>query len=116
MFNKLLCCWLLNTHRLLPWISQVVLEELGHSKFLLLVEAKDGLHGDVRGEQALVRRVLELVQLDVGKQLHDHLRLGHQLPLPGANDLGKVRRDLEGIDHAGQVGIPWPKTQSRHSY
>ena len=82
-------------HQLLLGIRQVSLAVLDHPKVLLLGRAKDGLHELVGHEVGLALRVLsmkhntlhphsrleevhlEIVLVDVGIQLLDHLWPGH---------------------------------------
>ena len=74
-------------------------------QYPLLLLSKHRLHRLVRLEVPLELVVLQLVLLDVGVQLLDHLAPGQPLALPRANDLGEVGGDVQlGVGALRLVG------------
>ena len=71
----------------------------------LLLLSKHRLHRLVCLEVHLALFVVQLVLLDVGVQLLDHLAPGQPLALPGADDLGEVGGDVQlGVGALRLVG------------
>ena len=57
--------------------------------------ARDRLHRLVGSEQFLSLFVLQLLLLELGLELRNHLWPGHLLPLLGADDLGQLGGHVE---------------------
>ena len=77
---------------------------LGHAEGSDLVGAEDGLHLLVRVEKLLVLGVLQLLLLDVGPQPLHHLGSAQLLALLGADQVGKLVAETEGLGESASLG------------